>query len=738
MALYRNLKQVPIPKDAKVSPKSKRVYVGSNPSGIRRKREIGEETEPGMMVPNDNFRIEYPDLWKHHYPQSPIPLPMISVGNYAVSLSIGLSSGLYHDLQECFGPWHGNAIMDFARYMIREQSSVAMTYEQAMENQLFFLGKGENDSWFSNLFSKHITATQIHDFRDAWLNRCVANGMQDVWLCIDGSNSDSVMENSDLAELGHSKSLKDRPIISYIWAVDPASKLPVTWFVNNGGMPDCKAIDEIIKYLAASNLKIKGVILDRGFVSREVLKLLTDKGLDYIVMLTSTTTGFKTMLEKHGESLINEKAEYLLSSEYIFGVEDKVKVFANSKSEDCVALYFSAQRKYKQGKNFVEKLFEAHEQIANQIEKNSAKVTIPQGFKRYFKLIKDGERVIGFERDNAAVQSSLRQNGFHAIDSAEDRSALEIMELYRLRDYSEKQFSQLKTQLGGGTVRAHSDKGAQARFMVGFVASILRTYIMVNCQELKIKDTNRLIKSLDSVSLRRVPSGRYVACHNYRVDIEKLFDRLGIEFSHLEKLAEVANQQSEGKDRTQVRTLELYVKRGRGRPKGRKNNKTLEREAAEQKLDVVKVKRGPGRPKGRKNNKTLEREAAEQALGIVKVKRGPGRPKGRKNNATLEKEAAEQARGIVKVKRGPGRPKGRKNNATLEREAAKQSINMDVVKHGPGRPKGRKNNRTLEREAFKQSIGLVAVKRGRGRPKGRKNNKTLEREAAILAQTDIQ
>ncbi|MGN8893528.1 hypothetical protein, partial [Anaerobiospirillum succiniciproducens] len=64
MALYRNLKQVPIPKDAKVSPKSKRVYVGSNPSGIRRKREIGEETEPGMMVPNDNFRIEYPDLWK--------------------------------------------------------------------------------------------------------------------------------------------------------------------------------------------------------------------------------------------------------------------------------------------------------------------------------------------------------------------------------------------------------------------------------------------------------------------------------------------------------------------------------------------------------------------------------------------------------------------------------------------------------------------------------------------------
>ena len=116
MALYRNLKQVPIPKGAKVSSYDKRVYVPSqSSSGTKSKREIGQETEPGMMVPNDNFRIEYPSLWKQHYPQSPIPLPMISVGNYAVSLSIGLSSGLYHDLQECFGPWHGNAIMDFAR-----------------------------------------------------------------------------------------------------------------------------------------------------------------------------------------------------------------------------------------------------------------------------------------------------------------------------------------------------------------------------------------------------------------------------------------------------------------------------------------------------------------------------------------------------------------------------------------------------------------------------------------------
>lgn len=56
-------------------------------------------------------------------------------------------------------------------------------------------------------------------------------------------------------------------------------------------------------------------------------------------------------------------------------------------------------------------------------------------------------------------------------------------------------------------------------------------------------------------------------------------------------------------------------KRGRGRPPGSKNKKTLEREAAEAAASIVHVKRSPGRPPGSKNKKTLEREAQEAASG---------------------------------------------------------------------------------------------------------------------------
>ena len=115
----------------------------------------------------------------------------------------------------------------------------------------------------------------------------------------------------------------------------------------------------------------------------------------------------------------------------------------------------------------------------------------------------------------------------------------------------------------------------------------------------------------------------------------------------------------------------------RGRPKGSKNRKTLEREApaaaqggAEQDGEVQSgsgEKRGPGRPKGSKNKKTLEREAQARAEGEdateAQPKRGPGRPKGSKNKKTLEREAELKAAHDAKYppKRGRGRPKGSKN-----------------------------------------------------------------------------
>ena len=190
-------------------------------------------------------------------------------------------------------------------------------------------------------------------------------------------------------------------------------------------------------------------------------------------------------------------------------------------------------------------------------------------------------------------------------------------------------------------------------------------------------------------------------------------------------------------------------KRGRGRPKGRKNKITLAKEQAAQKQQTASsatAKRGRGRPNGSKNKATLANEQAAQkqlTVSAASEKRGRGRPKGSKNKATLAKEQAapkQQTASLATAKRGRGRPKGSKNKTTFANEQAAQkplAVFAASEKRDRGRPKGSKNKATLAKEQAAQkqlTASAASEKRGRGRPKGSKNKATLAKEQAAQKQ----
>ena len=117
-------------------------------------------------------------------------------------------------------------------------------------------------------------------------------------------------------------------------------------------------------------------------------------------------------------------------------------------------------------------------------------------------------------------------------------------------------------------------------------------------------------------------------------------------------------------------------KKGRGRPKGSKNKKTLlkEQQIKTGNLDKSfhiqqlhfalsgKIKRGKGRPKGSKNKpkipSSLVKKEADENLPFA-GKRGKGRPKGSKNKIKLSEPLTVTEQN--KTKRGRGRPPGAKN-----------------------------------------------------------------------------
>ena len=50
---------------------------------------IGAATSETTMIPNDNFRSKFPELWRQYYGADTAALHKVHVGLYALCLSIG-------------------------------------------------------------------------------------------------------------------------------------------------------------------------------------------------------------------------------------------------------------------------------------------------------------------------------------------------------------------------------------------------------------------------------------------------------------------------------------------------------------------------------------------------------------------------------------------------------------------------------------------------------------------------
>ena len=762
--IFHNLREIPIPPEGRINHDAKRqVSIYFNIDGDRRRRVIGQATSEYTMHPSDNFKRLFPALWQKYYGQQDDVKPAeLKAGLYAVTLAIGERTGVYEIVQKAFGPEDGNGIMDYNMYSIRYRSSSVQLMEDDMYEQLLFSRK----RWFDDKYSKFFNDkndTKINNFRKLWLERCINHGMTNVWLCVDGSNNDCAVKDSDMAELGHAKSLRDTEIVGYMWAVNAEDGRPVTWFPSPGGVPDCKAVKDVIRFLQKSNLTVKGLIMDRGFATQEIFDLAEECGMEAIVMLKANANASTELMTRFAEK-IRWAMDCIVDPAPVFGIVDSVKIFSQSKTLSPVGLFFSAMSQTFRSTDLIRKVMKTQKDIRLQIQKDPEHVTLPSDMKKFLHLEKNESGVcIDVTINNEFCQKEIDKKGYYAIASVgkTKRSAKEIHDLYALRDVSEKQFSKLKSQLNGAVTRSHCDRGVRTRLAVSFIASIIRTEIELACKALDL-DTNDLIRKLDDISFIDVVGDVYIPTDKVRKKPTMFLANFGITKNHINKICEEVNSTNPLKSLTRkmpVITEDPTESETETKTEMAAETKTATEAKTAEAGAEVKVTKRRGRKFGSKNKKTLEREAREQALraaGLLEEKepRGPGRPAGSKNKKTLERERLEaeaRANGIAPEaataeKKGPGRPAGSKNKKTLERERLEAEARAKGIapeaataeKKGPGRPAGSKNKKTLERERLEAEArakgiapeAATAEKKGPGRPAGSKNKKTLAREAA--------
>ena len=728
MAILKNVPVMEVPEWASIT-ENKYVLYWTNDKDGRHKNIIGklvsELSKSGkrQFQPNQNFKSEFPGLFNEVYGDYSVGDSQLISGIYAVSLKLSAACGLYQTVQYAFGANFGNAIMDYAMMCFASKDNTVYQLNNFLANHMHFSVSALSSSSMTTLLSSKITDSMIVNFKNAWMEEYIRNhDVAEVWLSVDGTNVDSKLVGSALAAKGNAKSGNSVDIIGQIWAVDASNGMPITWTVIEGNVPDCKAFDNILSQLKESGIKVKGVLLDSGFASEQIMNAIAQLGLEYIIKLKGACNGYDDMFSLYAD-VIRCNVKHLISRDGLYGCTSKAQVFQKSSEPTTVGLFFHHLNATECSERLNTQVFDAITNAKAAIDTHRTP-EIDSEINSIVSIVK-GEKG---QADSVAVdyakwQKLLDSKGFFAIASSLDLSATEMYPLYASRNASEHAFTQVKSMLGLDTLRGHLDAGVEASIAVSFIAAALRALFVLACASAK-SETNLMLGKLKRVVVVNSINDGFHSQFSGDMQVKALFNVLGITNSDLSDLATQMNLISDRINISEFRTLCSFDKDGILSQSDRHHlsmqGQTIEPSCIVAKeFDTIPVKRKPGRPKGSKNKRTLERERHE-GRQAVKPPAKRGRPLGRKNNKTLAREAAE-ALLPPKPPAKIGRPKGSKNKKTLEREAA-----LSLLPPKPtakrGRPLGRKNNKTLEREAA-LSLHPPKPPAKRGRPLGSKNKK---------------
>ena len=503
------------------------------------------------MHPTDGYREVFPDEWERATGEE-VPPALKRVGMRVALEAVLDSTGMRGCLAGAFGAPAADAVLDYAMNAVIHHTDAACSVESGLADQLPFSGEARDDSFYSRLFAEGMGGDGIVALKREWAKRCAGLGVEEVWLCIDGSNDDCKCEGVEIAERGHAKSRKAVKIVSFTYAVTEDG-LPVTFEEYRGGLVDAKAMRRIIDFLIECGIRLRGVALDRGYCDGNVIKYLRDNGIPYVIMVKGTPEGLREAREKYGKK-IRYNAEYLVEGTQLFAAQQEVRLFKGSKATDHLTLFYDHRNASDRVAALLKNTREDMDAVASALAAGKVDPAVPKRSKGVLSVA-DGE----VTRNRAALQPMIDEKGLYGIVSSEDMPASRVHGLYVARSGSEKQYALLKTQLGFGTVRVRLDASVHAKACCAFVACVLRHMLEVAARAVG-SDANRMIREMNLIEAVSV-NGTYAHAHSENERQKAFLRALGTTEARIDEVVRAENDRLAGRVR-QPRHHKTGPKRG--------------------------------------------------------------------------------------------------------------------------------------------------------------------------------
>ena len=753
--IYFEQHEIPVPPEAKSAGNRVCIYV-DNGGGVLQREYIGVWARKGYtFYPNETARHLFPEYFEKYYGEK-TEQHFLGIGLYALTLMIGHRTNLYPILYKVFKPLYGNALVDYAMYSIKERSNAAFLFKPAMASEVIFSKDRYDDDWLRPVFSEQITNDKIYEFRDKWVLQCKESlKVKKVWIAADGSNSNHQVKNSKYSNRGKAKSKKNVDIASYIWAINATDGTPVTFFLNEGGTSDSKAFVEICEYLKMFDIEIEGFILDRGFLTHDVLTLITSLGYDYLIKLKSDTYAHTQMFTKHANDIYWE-VKYLVGYGGIYGImEGPQKIFSNHPDSAYIGLFFDGMNGSERKVALSDKIFQAMEEAQEAI--NAGQKPVISKEMQHFLEVKEidvsevTDSSSSPERGSKTPQSkegsSISEANKESVNSASIAGEETTAEAIVAKETSEKEENSESVPENANSEKQEESPRQTVRYQVvpkekySDERVFSKGFDSLACsKELSAREMHETYSIRDVCEKQFMIDKTMMGYHVFRghsdsvtLTRELICFIAAIIRNDYEKTCEKVNIKKPTKllEELEDKAYLLLKPNGSYRfiDKRTENMRILFNAYGLSKEDFVTLAGDVTyRQRTKRSGGAVSQYHIKPAdIRIVNECMKKGKPIPNEllgipmNSNEQENEDVEKNENI---------PESKQTAPPEKKEIILETQNVSH-KRGRGRPAGRKNNKTLEREAKDKEEGIEPQpKRSRGRQVGSKNRKTIEREAA--------
>lgn len=508
-----------------------------------------------LMVPNSQFELYYPDIFRNVqivYPDPPVFSDTVKAGAFIAIRKILEDSGVKEILNDIYCDKELQDIINMITYVETAGSIAYQHYPAFMREHLQIGGEIHSDSYLSRNLKAYISDENINEFLRRWNMLHISDAK--IYVNFDGCNMNWELSDSSIyAEFGAAKDDPTKPQANFMTSMDNKDGELLDYDTYNGSVVDMSQCSIMVERMRDYGYTNVGCIFDRGFFRQPVIEWLDGTGYDVIMMADTNIVEVRKIIMKNYEALHNQVDTQLKGLD-VLGFSIKDTLWGR---ERYFHLYYDDVQGSYQRRRFYDDILIMAEEL-DQLVGNKLRVDANLSkYKPWFNLkieeIRNDSQektdkpkrgrprkekpsikvLAGYEKRLERIKEHADLLGHFVIMSYEAMNTDECLITYRHRDIIEKFFRSIKWYDDLNTPGVQSDDAFDARMHIVFLTGIVHTRLMKISRQIKEETKQKRLFTIPgmidllegiqcTVNSNNIYKRRYAITAKQRLILEKL------------------------------------------------------------------------------------------------------------------------------------------------------------------------------------------------------------------------